>query len=53
MAADAAEHVYAADAADLFLVVTSATAIDAMYGTISFENEFLDIEGETLKFTQY
>ena len=44
---------YAPDAADLFLVVTSATAIDAMYGTISFENEFLDIEGETLKFTQY
>ena len=44
---------YAPDAADLYLVVASNTAVDAMYATISFENEFLDIEGETLKFTQY
>jgi hypothetical protein len=44
---------YAPDAADLYLVVASNTAIDAMYATISFENEFLDIEGETLKFTIY
>ena len=44
---------YAPDAADLYLVVASNTAVDAMYATISFENEFLDIEGETLKFTIY
>jgi len=44
---------YAPGAADLFLVIASATAVDAMYATISFENEFLDIEGETLKFTRY
>ena len=44
---------YAPDAADLYLVIASNTAVDAMYGTVSFENEFLDIEGETLKFTRY
>lgn len=44
---------YAPDAADLYLVVASNTAVDAMYATVSFENEFLDIEGETLKFTIY
>jgi len=44
---------YAPGAADLFLVIASATAVDAMYATISFEFEFLDIEGETLKFTRY
>lgn len=44
---------YAADAADLYLIVASNTAFDAMYATISFENEFLDIKGETLKFTIY
>ena len=44
---------YAPGAADLYLVIASDTAVDAMYSTISFEFEFLDIEGETLKFTQY
>jgi hypothetical protein len=44
---------YAPDAADLYLVIASNTAVDAMYATISFEFEFLDIEGETLKFTRY
>jgi hypothetical protein len=44
---------YAPGAADLYLVIASATAVDAMYATISFEFEFLDIEGETLKFTRY
>jgi len=44
---------YAPSAADLYLVIASNTAVDAMYATVSFENEFLDIEGETLKFTIY
>jgi hypothetical protein len=44
---------YAPGAADLYLVIASNTAVDAMYATVSFENEFLDIEGETLKFTIY
>jgi hypothetical protein len=44
---------YAPGAADLYLVIASSTAVDAMYATISFEFEFLDIEGETLKFTIY
>ena len=39
--------------ADLYLVIASNTAVDAMYATVSFEFEFLDIEGETLKFTIY
>lgn len=44
---------YAPGVADLYLVIASNTAVDAMYATISFEHEFLDIEGETLKFTRY
>jgi len=48
-----AVNFYAPGAADLYLVIASNTAVDAMYATISFEFEFLDIEGETLKFTIY
>lgn len=44
---------YAPGAADLYLVIASNTAVDAMYAAVSFEFEFLDIEGETLKFTRY
>jgi hypothetical protein len=44
---------HAPGAADLYLVIASNTAVDAMYATISFEFEFLDTEGETLKFTIY
>jgi len=44
---------YAPGAADLYLVIASNTAVDAMYAAVSFEFEFLEIEGETLKFTIY
>jgi len=44
---------YAPGAADLYLVIASNTAFNAMYAAVSFEFEFLDIEGETLKFTIY
>jgi len=44
---------YAPGAADLYLVIASNTAVDAMYAAVSFEFEFLEIEGETLKFTHY
>ena len=44
---------YAPDAVDLYLVVTSNTAVDAMRAVISFEYEFLEIEGQPIKFTIY
>jgi len=44
---------YAPGVADLYLVIASNTAVDAMYAAVSFEFEFLEIEGETLKFTIY
>lgn len=44
---------YAPGAVDLYLVVVSNTAVDGMQALISFEYEFLEIEGEPIKFTIY
>jgi len=44
---------YAPDAVDLYLVVVSNTAVVSMQALISFEYEFLEIEGEPIKFTIY
>jgi hypothetical protein len=44
---------YSLDAFDLYLIVSSSTAVDTMEALISFEYEFLEIEGQPIKFTIY
>jgi len=44
---------YAPDAADLYLIAASNTAVDIIYGDAAFEFEFLVVEGTPLKFTLY
>jgi len=44
---------YAPDAADLYLIAASNTAVDNINGDAAFEFEFLVVEGTPLKFTLY
>lgn len=41
------------DYADLYLVISSDTAVNGLFGTIVFEYEFLETEQSTITFTRY